>query len=57
MPKQKTITLTKDPSEAEYLVERVTDSVEYRPGTYLSEAELEGLCEDEDWKVTVSRRK
>lgn len=57
MAKQKTITLTKDLSEAEYLVERVTDSVEHRPGSYLTEARVEALCADEEWKVTVSRRK
>lgn len=55
--KTKTLWLTKDPSEAEYLVERTQDTVEYAPGTYVEEAVVARLCEDGQWKVHVARPK
>ena len=51
--KMKTITLTKDPSEAEFQVEKITDSIDYTPGEYLGPAEVQKLCDAEDWKVIV----
>lgn len=55
--KMKTITLTKDPSETEFQVEKITDSIDYTPGEYLTPATVQGLCDAEDWKVIVTKFK
>lgn len=55
--KIKTITLSKDVSEDEYLVEKVTDSIDYVPGSYLEPSTVQELCDDPLWKVIVSRLK
>jgi hypothetical protein len=36
-----------------YMVERVTDTVEYHPGQLLDEKKVETLCGADRWKVTV----
>lgn len=56
-PKIKTITLSKDPSETAYRVERITDSIDFTPGTFVEAAIVQGLCDAEDWKVTVVKPK
>lgn len=55
--KVKTITLSKDPSEAEYQVEKITDSIEFTPGSYINPADVQRLCDDELWKVIVVKFK
>ena len=55
--KIKTITLSKDPSETEYQVEKVTDSIEFTPGSYMNPADVQRLCDDELWKVTIVKFK
>ncbi len=55
--KVRTITLTKDPSETEYRVEKITDSIDYEPGSYMSPADVQALCDDAGWKVTVMKHK
>jgi len=36
-----------------YKVTKVTDSVEFSPGDYLTKAEVDGLCHAPLWKVTI----
>jgi hypothetical protein len=55
--KQRQIFLTKDLSEDSFRVEKVINSVRYLPGQYLTEVQVEDLCEDEEWKVTVDKPK
>ncbi len=45
------------PSEADYLVDKAQDTVEYTPGTYVPAAIVGTLCEDPLWKVIVIRFK
>lgn len=54
-PKVKTITLSKDTSETEFRVEKVTDCIDYAPGTYMNPADVQALCDAADWKVTIIR--
>jgi hypothetical protein len=53
--KIKTITLSKDVSEEEYRVEKITDSIDYTPGSCLPELTVRGLCDAEDWKVITTK--
>ena len=55
--KMKTITLTKDPSETEFLVEKITDSIDHTPGEYLTPATVQDMCDASDWKVIVIKFK
>lgn len=55
--KIKTLTLSKDTSEDDYLVEKITDSIDYTPGSYLPPLTVKELCEAEDWKVIVTKFK
>lgn len=54
-PKPRKLFLSKDPAEAEYRVEKVVDSAEYAPGSYINASEVEDLCGDALWTVTISR--
>lgn len=56
-PKPRVINLTKDLSEAEFRVEKVVNSIRYKPGQFLTEVQVEELCEDEEWKVIVEKPK
>lgn len=55
--KKRHILLTKDISEAEFLVIRVINSVRFLPGQYLTEETVEELCADEEWRVQLDRPK
>lgn len=55
--KIRTIWLSKDPSEADFLVEKVQDSVDYLPGTYVPEPRVQNLCDNPLWKVIVTKFK
>jgi hypothetical protein len=56
-PKPRIINLTKDLSENEYRAEKVVNSIRYKPGQFLTEAQVEELCEDQEWKVIVDKPK
>ena len=43
--------LTKDGKH--FLVEKITDSIDYLPGQYLHENEVRTLCASDRWKVTI----
>jgi len=70
MAKQKTISLTYPhfTRDREYVnpqisgwdgqeweVGKVTDSIEFNPGQRLKAAEVQKLCADDGWKVTITR--
>jgi hypothetical protein len=38
-----------------YVIEKVTDSVRFHPGDYLNSGQVEDLCVDQNWKVTILR--
>lgn len=57
MSKIKKLTLSKDPSEADFLVEKAEESVEYLPGAYISAAQVGLLCEDVDWRIIITKYK
>jgi len=42
---------------AMYVVEQVTDSVEFRCGAILDKKAVEGLCISNEWKVTIVAKK
>ena len=56
-PKRRKIYLQKDISEAEFHVIKLVNSIRYKPGQLLSEDQVEELCEDEEWEVTVEKFK
>jgi hypothetical protein len=37
----------------QYRVEKVTDSVQYSPRDILTKSEVENLCNNQHWKVTI----
>jgi hypothetical protein len=58
-PKLKTITLEclwEDQPNSDYRVRSITDSVEYRPGNFLTKKTVAELCAARDWKVVVVKR-
>lgn len=38
-----------------YQIEKVTDSTEFGPGSFLEKKEVDELCAARDWKVTVQQ--
>lgn len=54
MSKDKTITLTFWKVPGGYEVKQVTNSVDYKPGDWLTEAGVQWLCGRSDWGVTVN---
>lgn len=58
--KTKTINLVPEMSFGEltgYRVIRITDSVEFTPGSTITKAKAEELCDAKGWKVTVDKAK
>ncbi len=64
MSKQATLTLihwkqwtSGDKPTSYFTVEKVTDSVSYLPGQNLSMEEVQDLCQNTAWKVTIQKPK
>lgn len=52
--KAKTICLKAMMLDGSYLITKVTDSVEYTPGNNLKKKEVEELCANRNWRVTIT---
>lgn len=50
----KLVCIWPDQNNSDYRVDQVTDSVEYRPGTFLTKKEVASLCDAKDWKITIT---
>ncbi len=66
MAKVKTITLAHgrinpqsqgphDKDAIGYTVLKVTDSLEFDPGQFVTKAEADSLCRSREWKVTITK--
>lgn len=49
----RTADVVKNAITEQWSVERITDSLEYHPGQYLSKKEVDSLCRATGWKVTI----
>lgn len=57
MIKKPTITFSYQPQShqrgKEYFCSRVTDSLDFTPGSYYTKADVQQLCDNRNWKVTI----
>jgi len=51
--KTKTIKVAHFPQFREYVVQQITDSTDYNPGQSLTKNEVDALCNNGAWKVTI----
>lgn len=52
---RKTIKIVHYPLSGEYQVAQVCNSIEYKPGQYLKESEVERLCNSAAWHITIAQ--